>query len=351
LYVVAETLEGTTYIHRLHALDVTSGTEKSGSPVVISSANFASKEQLQRPALILRNGNVYIGFGSQGDTSPYHGWIFAYSASTLNKVAVWNATSTGSAGGIWAGGGAITTDADGNLFVTTGNGTYAPTTDLSTSFIKLSPNLVVLDYFTPFDQSTLSKGDRDLGSGGLLLVPDQSGAHPHEAIGCGKPTPIYVVDRDNMGHEGSTSDSQIIQRLPNVVGGTSGTQSSDHCFMTPAYWEQNVYFIGNNDVIKAFHLDPSTGLLSTSPTSQGSFEFVFPGGQPVVSSNGSSNGIVWAVDHGTGAALHAYDATNLGKQLFVSSSMGTGAKWAVPTVINGKVYVGTKGHLYVFGLK
>lgn len=176
----------------------------------------------------------------------------------------------------------------------------------------LGPNLVVLDYFTPYDQNTLSSNDRDLGSGGLLIVPDQSGSHPHEATGCGKPTLVYVVDRDN--------------------------------------WEPNIYSIGNNDVIKAFHLDPSTGLLSTSPTSQRSFEFVFPGAQPVVSSNGSSNGIVWAVDHGTAAALHACDANDMSMQLYVSSSMGTGAKWAVPTVINGKVYVGTDGHLYVFGL-
>ena len=155
-----------------------------------------------------------------------------------------------------------------------------------------------------------------------------------------------------MGHLHSGVDSQIIQELPNALGGTSGTQSpNDHCFMTAAYWQQNLYFVGNNDVIKAFHLDPSTGKISTTPTSKGTFKFLFPGAQPVVSSNGSSNGIVWAVDHSTSCALHAYNAANMGNQLYQSPGLGTGTKWATPTVVNGKVYVGTASQLVVFGLK
>lgn len=351
IYVLSEDLENSTnYVFRLHALDVTTGNEKFGGPVVVSDPNFQPKEQLQRSALLLANGNIYFAFASQGDHTPWHGWIFAYTAGGLSKVAAYNATSTGSAGGIWGGGNAIGADSDGNIYAATGNGSWNGTTNLSMSYIKFSPNLSVIDYFTPFNEQTLSNGDRDLGSGGFLLVPDQSGAHPHELIGCGKPTPIYVVDRDDMGHLHSGVDSQIIQELPNVVGGTSGTQSNDHCFTSPAYWNGNLYFVGNNDVVKAFTLDPSTGTLSSSPTSQGSFTFGFPGGQPVVSSNGSSNGIVWVVDR-TAAALHAYDASDLSKSLYTSGSLGTGTKWSTPTVINGKVYVGTSSKLYVFALK
>lgn len=351
MYVVAETLEGSNYIFRLHALDVTSGAEKFGGPKQITDPNFQPKEQLQRPALILANGNIYIGFGSQGDNGSWHGWLFAYDAGSLSKVAAWNDTPTGNGGGIWGGGGPISVDENGDILVTTANGNYNGTTDYSMSFVRLSPDLsFVRDFFTPFNEATLSSGDRDLGTGGLLLVPDLNGTHPHVAIGCGKAPRIYVVDRDSMGRQGATSDSQIVQTLDNAVGGSSGTQSNDKCFMTPAYFNGTVYFVGNNDVIKAFPLDPATGKIATTPSSKGSFTFAFPGGQPVVSSNGSTNGIVWVVDHATGAALHAYDATNVANQLFVSPSMGTGTKWAVPTVINGNVYVGTGGHLYVFGL-
>ena len=219
------------------------------------------------------------------------------------------------------------------------------------SFIRLSPNLNVVDFFTPFNEAALSKPDLDFGSGGVLILPDQAGAFPHELVGCGKPSPIYVVDRDNMGHYHSGSDSQIIQSLPNVVGGTSGIQANDHCFTTPAYWQGNLYFVGNNDVIKSFSLDPTSGKLSTSPTSQGSFTFVFPGAQPVISSNGNNNGIVWAVDRSSSVSLHAYSATDLTNELYRSSGIGAGTKWAVPTVINGKVYVGTQTKLVVFGPK
>ena len=353
IYVVTEDLENSTnYVFRIHALDVTTGNEKFG-PTVISDPNFQPKEELQRSALLLANGNVYVAFASQGDHAPWHGWIFAYSASGLSNVATYNVTSTGSAGGIWGGGNAIAADSSGNIYAATGNGSWNGTTNMSMSFIKFSPNLSVLDYFTPFNEQTLSNGDRDLTSGGFLLVPDLSGAHPHELIGCGKPTPIYVIDRDNMGQMHAGVDSQIIQELPNVVGGTTGTQASDHCFMSPAFFNGNLYFIGNNDVIKQFSLNASTGLISNTPTATGSFEFLFPGGQPVVSSNGSSNGIVWAVDHAasTATALHAFDASNVSKTLYTSPALGTGTKWSTPTVINGKVYVGINGKLVVFALK
>jgi hypothetical protein len=182
-----------------------------------------------------------------------------------------------------------------------------------------------------------------------LLVPDQSGAFPHEVIGCGKFPAIYVLNRDNMGKFQTGSNSQIIQEVDNQVGGTIGQQAPDRCFTTPAYWQQNLYFNANNDVLKAFSLNPTTGKMSSTPTSQGTFLFGFPGGQPVVSSNGSTNGIVWTIDHSSSVALHAYDATNVATELYRSSGLGSGTKWAVPTVVNSKVYVGTDSKLVVFG--
>lgn len=349
LYVVAETVEGGTYIHRLHALDVATGNDIKGSPVVLSAPGFSSQWQLQRPALILANGNVYVALGSQGDLNQWHGWIFAYSTNNLAQVAVWNTTPGGNGGAIWGGGAAISSDPQGYIYAATGNGDWDGTTQFSESWVKLSPTLNVVDFFTPYDQATLTAGDSDLGAGLPVLVPTQSGsAHPNELIGCGKPTPVYVVDRDHMGGLHTGSDSQIVQEVPNVVGGGPGTQSSDHCFTTPAYFRSKLYFIGNNDVIKMFTLDSTTGLLSTTPASQGSFTFQFPGGQPVVSSNGANNGIVWAVDYGS-YFLHAYDASDLTKELYRSSSVGF-TKWMVPTVINGNVYVASQNRLSVFGL-
>ncbi|MEP6644885.1 MAG: hypothetical protein ABJA69_10320 [Acidobacteriaceae bacterium] len=351
MYLVGETLENGSVIFRLHALDIANGNERPGSPVVLSAPGFQPTEQLQRTGLLLANGNIYFAFASHGDHMPYHGWVFAYSATSLAQVATWNNTPSGSEGGIWMGGAGIAADSSGDIYVASGNGTWDGNTNLSSSFIRLTPNLNVVDYFTPYDQAKLSKADLDFGAGGILLLPDQPGAFPHELVGCGKPSPIYVVDRDNMGHHRTTSDSQIIQSLPNVVGGTSGIQANDHCFTTPAYWKGNLYFVGNNDVIKRFSLDPATGKLSSTPTSQGSFTFVFPGAQPVVSSNGNSNGIVWAVDRSSSVSLHAYSAADLNNELYRSSGIGAGTKWAVPTVINGKVYVGTQTKLVVFGPK
>src|SRR5437763_4897889 len=350
LYVVAETLENNNVVYRLHALSVITGKEQGGSPVVINASGWQPMEQNQRPGLLLANGNVYIAFGSHGDVQPYHGWIFAYSAASLAQVGVWNVTPTASEGAIWMAGSGLAADSSGDIYAMTSNGNWNGTSNFSDSFVKLSPNLTVLDYFTPYNQSTLAAHDLDLGSGGVLLVPNQSGTFQHEIIGCGKSPAIYVLNRDNMGKFQSSSNSQIIQEVDGQVGGTTGQQAPDRCFMTPAFWQQNVYFMGNNDVIKAFKLNASTGLLSTTPSSQGSSVVGFPGAQPAVSSNGSSNGIVWAVEYSkTTSALHAFDATNVSKELYRSASVGAGAKWAVPTVSNGKVYVGTAGKLFVFG--
>src|SRR6185312_12429923 len=224
-------------------------------------------------------------------------------------------------------------------------------TNFGQSVVKLDPSLHVLDFFTPFDGPALNNGDHDLGSGGVLLVPDQGGSFPRELIVCGKAEPIYVVNLDNLGHKNASDDSQIIQVVHNAIGGTSGIQSADHCFTTAAYFQEKLYFVGNNDVIKAFSLDPASGKMSTAPVSQGSFVFSFPGAQPVISANGTSNAIVWAVDFNGASSLHAFDPNDVSHEIYRSTSFGQAAKWAVPTVINGKVYIGTKTKLVVFGLK
>jgi len=349
LYVVSQTLESGNVVFRLHALNVTTGQEEGGSPVVIRfPSGFQARFQFQRPALLLANGNVYVAFGSFREPAPYHGWIVAFSATSLVQVGAWNATPTGTEGAIWMSGSGLAADSTGNVYAMTANGTWDGASNLSDSFVRLSPTLTLLDYFTPFDQAPLSAKDLDVGSGGVVLVPDHSGAFPHEAIGCGKVAAIYVVDRDNMGKFQSSSNSQIIQEVDNQVGNGSTTQPTAHCFMTPAFFDQTLYFAGNNDVLKAFRLDPSTGQMSSQPTSKSSFTFPYPGAQAVVSANGATNGIVWAVDTSSSVALHAYDATNLANELFRSPGLGAGNHFAVPTVVNGKVYVGTAGKLFVF---
>jgi outer membrane protein assembly factor BamB len=349
IYALAQTVENGVARNKLHALDITSGAEKPGSPAVLSAPAFDDKQEFERCALLLANGNVYIAFASYGDIEPYHGFMFAFNASTLAGVAVWNVTPSGAEGGIWMGAAAPAADSNGNIFVASGNGTWDGVSNFGQSVVKLDPTLHVLDFFAPFNANQLNVGDHDLGAGGVLLVPDQAGAFPHEAVVCGKNEPIYVINRDNMGKKGVADDNQIIQLVHNQLGG-NGLQDEDHCFTTPAFFQQTLYFIGNNDVIKAFSLDGPSGKLSLTPVSRGSFTFVFPGGQPVVSSNGTSNGIVWAVDNNPAASLHAFDATDVSRELYRSPTIGQAAKWATPTVINGKVYVATKTRLVVFGL-
>ncbi len=348
LYAVTETVTSSnSYYHRLHALDLTTGAEKFGAPIIINYSGFESIQQLQRPALLLANGNVYVAFGSNGDYAPYHGWIFAYSASNLSQVAVWNSTPEADAGAVWMGGAGPAADANGNLFFVTANGDWDGTQQFGQSVMELSPGLGVLDYFTPINHNTQSKDDKDLGSGGITLLPTFSGTYPHEAVNCSKLDDIYILDRDHLGEIGSSQDN-VVQQVSGQLGGTSGLQYTDRCFSNPAFWNNNLYFIGNNDVVKQFSFNPSTGMMSTTPVYKDTHEYVFPGAQPVVSSNGNANAIVWAIDFGNGS-LHAYDATNVSKELYNSPSLGGGVKFTVPTVINGHVYVGLYNRLAIFG--
>jgi len=367
LYVVAATKENGTFFHRVHALDVMTGTEKV-PPVVIQgnvagtgdgSANvsFVSLKHLQRAALLLSNGALYIAFASYCDNTPYHGWVFAYDAQTLNQIALFNTTPNGGLGGIWQSGGGPAADANGNVFVMTGNGTFdgpspGGNNDFGDSFLRLAPRaLTQSDFFTPFDQATLEATDGDLGSGSPLLLPDQAVGPPHLVVSAGKGGTIYLVDRDNMGgFIANGNDQQIIQSIRGAVGSL---------FSTPAYFQNTVYFLAKGDVLRAFSL--SNGKLGTSPASQSSTVFGFPGATPVISANGASNGIVWVLqtdqaEAGGPAVLHAYLATDVSTELYNSNqnpgrdNPGPAVKFTVPTVINGKVFVGTQTQLAVFGL-
>jgi Bacterial Ig-like domain (group 2) len=379
LYVSAFTKEAGNYVHRLHALDITTGAEQSDSPVEIEGSvpgsgdgsdgqnvAFDAFQHLQRPGLLLANGVVYIGFGSFADTRPYHGWLFGYDEQTLAQVGIFNTTPNGDSGAIWQAGGAPAADVDGDVFVMTGNGTFDASSggsDFGDSIPKLvttGAGLSVVDYFTPFNQADLNAGDTDLGSGGPLLVPDQTTGPPHLLIGAGKEGKIYVVDRDHMSGFNSGGD-EIVQSLPNAVG----QGAEDRNFSTPAYWQGNVYFQGVDDTLKLFQL--TAGLLSSQPISQSASTVGFPGATPSISADSLSNGIVWILEPVTQfvgtdfqsagpAVLHAYDATDVAHELYNSNQAGvrdvpgSSVKFAVPTVANGKVYVGTGQELDVYGL-
>jgi len=317
--------------------------------------SFDPLRQHQRASLVLSGGVVYIGSAAHCDIGPYHGWLIGYDAATLQQVAAFNTTPDGGLGGIWQSGAAPAVDAAGNLYMETGNGTFDAQNggnNFGDTLLKLTPTagLTIADYFTPFNEDALNSADIDFGSGGPLVLPDQPGAHPHLVVACGKEGTIYLVDRDDMGHFHPGDDSQIVQSLPGAVGGT---------WSMPAYWNGTVYYSGAGDVLKAFTL--AGGLLSTSPTSQASGGFGFPGATPSISANGTSGGIVWELQtdaYGSGgpAVLHAYDATDVSVALYDSgqagkrNSPGKAVKFTVPTIANGKVYVPAQHRLTVYGL-
>jgi uncharacterized repeat protein (TIGR01451 family) len=368
LYVVAKTKEGSsTYVQRLHALDVATGAEKFGGPTVIQASvpgtgsgsvggtlSFNQLRENQRTALLLYNGVVYMGFGSHGDNQPYHGWLLGYNATTLQRVLAFNSTPNGEGGGIWQSGGGLAIDSAGNFYFATGDGSYTINTggvDYGDTFVRFNPMSGVVDYFTPHDQASLDSSNLDLDAGGMILLPDQPGAHPHLLVSAGKNGTIYVVDRDNMGHYNTTDRN--VQTLDNIF--PFGTPLPGN-YSSPVYFNGAVYFGPVADVVQMFKL--TNGLLSTAPTSTTPQTFAYPGGALSTSANGTSNGILWAIQkNGTGGGtLHAYDASNIAFELYNSDQAGTrdqldaAAKFSVPLVVNGKVFVATEGRFTVFGL-
>jgi hypothetical protein len=377
----------TSYFHRLHALDLTTGAEKFGGPVAIAASvpgtgsgsvggqvPFISLHENQRPALLLLNGVVYVAFGAHGDQLPYHGWIIGYNASNLSRVMVFctspndsgvNGVGGGNGSGIWQSGDGPAVDASGNIYFVTGNGNFDVNTggnDYGDTLLKISQAGAVVDYFTPHDQQEMNDGDLDLGSGGVLLLPDQPGPHPHEAITAGKNGTIYLVDRDNMGHYNPNGDTQIVQEIVNIFPHGNFTNGN---FKAPVYWNGNLYFSADADVMKSFSL--VNGVMSTTPVSQTATVMNYPGATLSVSANGNTNGIVWAsqrIDldpNGAGVRgpgiLHAFDANNLGTELYNSNQAPSSrdqldftAKWSSPTVANGRVYVASLSQLTIYGL-
>jgi hypothetical protein len=360
LFVVAKTLENGAYIYRLHALSVTTGADvitpevlSASVPTISGTLQFDPAIEMQRPALLLENGTIYVGFGSNGcDTYAYHGWLLAYSESSLQPVAAYATTPNSTQGAIWQAGGGPAADTDGTIFLATANGTFDANTggsDYGDSLLHLSPasaGLTVLDSFTPYDQATLDANDKDLGSGGVTLLPDQSAPHVHEMVGGGKEGTLYLVDRDSMGGYNPAGDTQIIQSIPHA---TTGPLVS-----VPAFWNGNVYVGAPFDAIKAFPL--SNDLLATQPSSETTVQVGWGAGSVSITSNGSNNGILWGVLMPNPAVLYAFNASALGTMLYSSAqagtrdSLGTVPKFGAPTIANGKVYVSGTSLLSVYGL-
>ena len=372
IYVVAKTREVTgcvtNYFYRLHALSITDGSEKFGGPVVIQASvpgtgtgndgsgdvPFDPIRQLNRMSLLLNNGNVYFGFSSHCGAGA-HGWLFAYNSQTLALSQAFLSTPNGELGGMWSGGGGPACDASNSVYVATGNGTFDSTNaNYGDTILKFSPvnSLTLTDYFTPYDQLNLEAMDLDLGSGGVLVLPDEAGnaAHRHLLVEAGKVGEIYLVDRDNMGHFNSTNNSQIVEDITFGINGG--------CFSTPAYFNQAVYYFNANDALKAW---PISDAYMSVPYVQSTNTFGFPGATPSISANGMNNAIVWAINsHGyktNGPAdLHAYNATNIAQEIYNSGQLlsrdnpGGSVKFTVPTVANGKVYVGAEYAVSVFGI-
>jgi hypothetical protein len=374
VYVVAmsKTAAG-AYIQRLHALDAALGTELLGGPQTVQATfpgtgagssggivPFDPKQYEERAGLLEINGQIVTVWTSHCDIDPYTGWIIAYDAGTLARTSVLNVTPNGSRGGMWMAGAGPAADAQGNVYVLDGNGTFDTTLtaqgfpnkgNFGNAFLKIATagGLSVADYFATFDTVSASNADTDLGSGGAMVFPDfvdASGATRHLAVGAGKDTHLYVVDRDAMG-KWNASSNQNYQDISGALGGS--------VFSMPAYFKNTLYYGASGAKLKAFAI--TNARVSATAASSSAVSFTYPGTTPSISASGSTNGIVWAVENKSPAVLHAYDATNLATELYNSTqaangrdSFGSGNKFITPTIVNGRVYVGTQTGVAVFGL-
>ena len=372
IFLVAMSLDNSgNYHQRLHALDLTTGAETSGSPTTIQATfpttsgttTFDPKQYKERAALLLLNGVIYTTWASHCDNNPYTGWVMGYNETTLQQSSVLNVTPNGSEGAIWMAGDGPAADSSGNIYFLDANGTFDDTLnsngfpehgDYGNAFIKLSTagnKLSVADYFTMFNTDQESGSDEDLGSGGEMLLPDVQDTQKntwHLAVGAGKDGHIYVVNRDLMGKFNTSNDSAIYQEID--TNGLSGG-----VFATPAYFNNVVYYGAVSDHLRAFSI--ANAKLTTPASSLSATSFGYPGTTPSISANGTSAGIVWAVENnGSGGMLHAYDATNLATELYNSNQAANSRdhfadnKFITPMIANGKVYVGTPNSVAVFGL-
>lgn len=376
VYLVAMSKDASGKYHqRLHALDLALGTELFGGPVDIQATYpgsgdnthngnvvFDPGQYMERSALLLLNGVIYTGWASHCDIRPYTGWIMGYSESTLAQTSVLNVTPNGNSGAIWMSGAGPAADSSGNIYFLDANGDFDTKLnasgfpvdgDYGNAFLKLSTSegLAVADYYEMNDEAQENGSDTDLGSGGVLLLPDLSdgaGHTLHLAVGAGKDDDLYVVNRDSMGgfNPNPNSDSNIYQELSGALPGG--------VWAMPAYFNNTVYYGSVGIPIRAFTI--TNAKLSTTATSQTANAFAYPGATPSISANGTSNAIVWAVENANPAVLHAYNATNL-NELYNSNQaangrdhFGNGNKFITPTIANGKVFVGTPNGVAVFGL-
>jgi hypothetical protein len=360
LYVVAKTALSGTYYFYLHALDVTTGAEMFGGPTPISATvgtlTFTVKNQLQRPALLESNGNLFIGFGSNGCDLNARGWLFAYSASTLQQLAVMTMQPDNNYGSsIWQSGVGPSADSAGNIYISTANGLFDfgdNVFDLGDSLLQLqlgASGFTVADSFTPFDQSTLAADDMDLGSGAMTLLPPQTtGPYPNLIATAGKRGDIYLINTDSMGGYNTSSNSQIPQYIPGAL--------AEYYHGSPLYWNNGtdslVYFLSHGDYLRSYSL--ANGALTAFGQTTSKLTTY---GLPEISSNGTSNGIVWLVQNVSNVPLlSAYDATalfqlyNSGQASGGRDTLGTVTHFATPTIANGKVYAGTQTQLAVYGL-
>jgi hypothetical protein len=370
MYVVVKTKDNGVQVYRLHALDVTTGAERAGSPVVLGASvpgtgagsvagfvTFDASIENQRPGLLLSNGNVYIGFSSYCDTGGYHGWLLAYDAASLARTAAFNVTPDGALGGIWMSGQGPSADDQGNLFVKVANGdTTVQTggTSYAEATLLLTPALAPVDWFVPYDYAKLNMTDLEVGSSGLLLLQQDK-----RTISGSKMSKIYVNDTTNLGHFQDASDSQIVQTIALDAGELHGG---------PVLWSTGgrelVYVWAAGDTARSYQM--TGGMLApagvgTSPSPG------WPGGSLTVSANGATagTGILWAAMPLTGDAneglipgvLRALDAANVGNELWntrqnpARDDCGFYAKYAPPTVANGKVYLPSfSNQVCVYGL-
>jgi hypothetical protein len=353
LYVVAKTYENSAFVHRLHALDVRTGRDKAGSPIVIkASYEYAGKNivfkdamQVNRPALLLENGNLYIAFGSNGCRGgAEEGWVIAYNATTLQPEGAFDDEPGDSAAAIWMRGGGLSGDSLGNIYGATADGDFTPGSDFGQSVFKLSQMgsaLQLADWFTPFNELYLDQNDLDM-SEPVLVLPDQAGQYPHLLATVGKEGTIYILNRDNMGHFCSActkADTQIVQELQAFAPETGAL----------AYWNNTIYSSGASSPISALAL--KSGVLATTPFAQS--KKIANGHSPIVSANGSTAGLLWQI---TGPNLFVFNADTLMKLYSTTNAPNNRdilpplPHFANAVVANGKVYVGTNNSVVVYGL-
>ena len=371
LYVLARTMIGhffkdNKYFQSLHALAITTGAEKFGGPKQIAASvrgrgdgnkngevQFDALRENPRAALLLANKTLYLTWGSSCDVDPYHGWVMAYDPQTLGQKAVLNVTPDGGEGGIWASDTGLGADADGSVYVATGNGTFDAASggrDYGDSLLKLAlenSSLVVTDSFTPFNQAQLSGADADLGSSGPLLLPDQPGPHRHLLLQPSKGGMIYVIDRDRMGQFHSQGDA-VVERIHSAGGG----------YGAMAYWNGHVFFASSDDYLRDYSIENGHLKLKT----RSSIKFENPGATPSVSADGSKNAIVWAIATKTWngverpAVLYAFDGDHIEQPIYASEQNSNrdraalATRFVIPLVVNGRVYFGGRGEVEVYGL-